>query len=455
MNESVQRLTEARRDAVEEVTRTIIEQRFAGLVGEADVGKSAILTDALGRVRETGRQVVYLDLDGAWSPNRLAWRWAGELARTVLEPVAHSHLVGLSPGMWPATTRSEVLRLSGQLGPQVAELAEASFPRRGVGTLDALDPVIAATVDLASHQFVALVIDHLEAPRAAGWNSPDVRKLLWRIRARAGQSPNLHVAVCCRPPAQDFAAGPDEAYHLDGRWLTISPPTSLEFSRATGVSLKICDQVTRQSGRHPRATLELLHEVGEHDRAHPPDIAAAIARVVPRHADLARRCTQHARSVHRLGSHLLAAVASGLGPYEASPEMDGSDVSEAMTRLHLNGLVRRIAPREWGTADPRVGWLLGRPPNVTTQDQFIADRLSPISREPTTSSSHSTSRELTPTQRRVLRQLVEGRSNPEIAEVLGVSVSTVKAHLQAIYRALGVGNRAAAVAAVSDDELVG
>ena len=37
------RLTQAREPAVERIVQTVREQSFAGLVGEADVGKSALL----------------------------------------------------------------------------------------------------------------------------------------------------------------------------------------------------------------------------------------------------------------------------------------------------------------------------------------------------------------------------------------------------------------------------
>jgi predicted ATPase/DNA-binding CsgD family transcriptional regulator len=48
---------------------------------------------------------------------------------------------------------------------------------------------------------------------------------------------------------------------------------------------------------------------------------------------------------------------------------------------------------------------------------------------------------LTPTERDVVRLICEGLSNPQIAERLYVSRSTVKAHLSHIYAKLGVGNR--------------
>lgn len=48
---------------------------------------------------------------------------------------------------------------------------------------------------------------------------------------------------------------------------------------------------------------------------------------------------------------------------------------------------------------------------------------------------------LTPRQREVLNELGKGRSNQEIASVLGISIATVKLHVNAILQALGVRNR--------------
>lgn len=54
--------------------------------------------------------------------------------------------------------------------------------------------------------------------------------------------------------------------------------------------------------------------------------------------------------------------------------------------------------------------------------------------------------ELTPRQTAVAKLLMEGKTNIEIGEQLGISTHTVRRHLEAIFRRLEVPNRAAAAA---------
>lgn len=61
---------------------------------------------------------------------------------------------------------------------------------------------------------------------------------------------------------------------------------------------------------------------------------------------------------------------------------------------------------------------------------------------------------LTPSQARVLKAIVEGKSNKIIAHELGLSEATVKAHLTAIYKALGVANRLQAARAALREGIV-
>jgi len=56
---------------------------------------------------------------------------------------------------------------------------------------------------------------------------------------------------------------------------------------------------------------------------------------------------------------------------------------------------------------------------------------------------------LTTAQTRVMELMVEGRTNREIAEMLGLAEGTIKVHCSAILRALGVPNRAQALVVLS------
>jgi two-component system, NarL family, response regulator LiaR len=62
--------------------------------------------------------------------------------------------------------------------------------------------------------------------------------------------------------------------------------------------------------------------------------------------------------------------------------------------------------------------------------------------------------DLTPREREVLALMVQGLTNPEIAERLVVSRSTAKAHVSNVLSKLGVSNRAEAVALAVQNRLV-
>jgi NarL family two-component system response regulator LiaR len=62
--------------------------------------------------------------------------------------------------------------------------------------------------------------------------------------------------------------------------------------------------------------------------------------------------------------------------------------------------------------------------------------------------------DLTPREREVLALLVKGYSNPEIAQQLSVSRSTVKVHVSSILSKLGVSNRREAIALAIERDLL-
>jgi DNA-binding CsgD family transcriptional regulator len=52
---------------------------------------------------------------------------------------------------------------------------------------------------------------------------------------------------------------------------------------------------------------------------------------------------------------------------------------------------------------------------------------------------------LTPRETEILDLVAEGKTNPEIAEILGIAPTTVRRHLENVYAKLGVHTRTAAV----------
>lgn len=67
------------------------------------------------------------------------------------------------------------------------------------------------------------------------------------------------------------------------------------------------------------------------------------------------------------------------------------------------------------------------------------------------SAEHRADGQLTKRQRDVIRLLSEGRSNREISEILGIAEGTVKVHVNAAFRVLGVHNRVRASVAFREN----
>ena len=74
--------------------------------------------------------------------------------------------------------------------------------------------------------------------------------------------------------------------------------------------------------------------------------------------------------------------------------------------------------------------------------------------EPVSNSASSSGGPLTPRQAQVLRGMVEGKTNHELATDLGFSVSTIRHETMAIFRALGVSDRKEAAKIAQQSHLV-
>ena len=150
------------------------------------------------------------------------------------------------------------------------------------------------------------------------------------------------------------------------------------------------------------------------------------------------------------------------------PEMDGAAATR-LIRQHCTG-VQVIAltsfPEEGlvqgALQAGAIGYLLK---NVSADDLAAAIRAAHAGRptlapEATAALIHAATRpaapqyDLTPRELDVLALLVQGMSNPDIAEQLVVSRSTVKFHVSSILSKLGVSGRTEAVALALQENLV-
>ncbi|MBP8270667.1 MAG: response regulator transcription factor [Sphaerotilus sp.] len=160
--------------------------------------------------------------------------------------------------------------------------------------------------------------------------------------------------------------------------------------------------------------------------------------------------------------------AMGFVPKRASNEllfdalhlvMSGGIYVPPMT-LHLGDSALPLAlPLPNGLSSPGVGSLLPGSQSAAVEDDrhvFGSRRLDPRRVGVRTERDASLERlGMTPRQREVLELLLDGKSNKMIARDLAISVETVKDHVAAVLRTLGVNSRTQAVLAIGRLHLPG
>ena len=226
-------LTEARDPAVERIVQTVQEQSFAGLVGEADVGKSALLRAAVARLSDEFT-IVMLDLDGAWSPNRLAWRWARRA-----HPRRDRHGRALPSGC------AEPRNVAREHPQRAAAAARAARPRGG-------RPCGGARCRRAVSASPTCWTGRSRRPagspnRSRCYSSSTIS----RRRVQPGSAPPTSQSssggcaqaastrrTCTSSSAREdrhrtSPPDPTQPTICDGRWLTLEPPSPEAFSDAT------------------------------------------------------------------------------------------------------------------------------------------------------------------------------------------------------------------------------
>ncbi|WP_332847850.1 XrtB/PEP-CTERM-associated transcriptional regulator EpsA [Massilia sp. S19_KUP03_FR1] len=174
-----------------------------------------------------------------------------------------------------------------------------------------------------------------------------------------------------------------------------------------------------------------------------PQVLAALE---DRAGGLALRIARHCRAAQRLPVMLDIGVreTSALAPFQEESRRLGFDnvlvhgsgaVAGGATMFALFGMPQRPGARH--------AWFFEL---VLPHLHLALLRLSGLVERAPTRAPVEAARPLSARETEILHWLAQGKSNFEIGCILGISGATVKNHLQRIYRALGVSNRAHALA---------
>ncbi|GLQ07799.1 LuxR C-terminal-related transcriptional regulator [Sneathiella chinensis] len=122
------------------------------------------------------------------------------------------------------------------------------------------------------------------------------------------------------------------------------------------------------------------------------------------------------------------------------------DMSNAL-KLGADGYIPKSSSREILLSAIRLVLSGGKyiPSQAFTLSTSSPEKTKKTTPQPSSGKATSGTDSLTRRQRNVLDLMAQGRSNREIAEALNLAESTVKVHITAIFRTLGVSNRTQAV----------
>jgi LuxR family transcriptional regulator, maltose regulon positive regulatory protein len=165
--------------------------------------------------------------------------------------------------------------------------------------------------------------------------------------------------------------------------------------------------------------------------------------------NLAREAQRGGRGRTLMITHLLQAVAYAAQGEEARALTCGQ---QALTLAAAEGYVRVFLEE----GEPVRDWLQRLRPRLddSIARQFSGRLLHQWDTQPA-GQTDTLIEPLTEREMEVLQLLVDGRSNPEIAEALFVSLNTVKWHVKNIYGKLQVSNRVEAAARAQEHRLAG
>jgi hypothetical protein len=345
-------LTAARLPEAEQIVDALQGGRVVGVLGEAEIGKSAVIEAALAPREEAG-ELLRINLDGAAGEQQLAFRIVKQAAAAYLGATAFSLL---SAGVLvPASVENKRIELGRLIGVDGLEEAVRAWPS---GTLR-LDRALLAIERFCAERDTVVWIDHPEAPSLTLRHPLDVDGLLWALRAMQPKAERLSVVVSGRSAFESELLGPRQAFHQQGRWLTLDNPAAASWrdvGGGLGVRNDLIEELVLLTAGHPQTRLRALAAAADQEFPVGVEIIRGLASTSQ---PLVARTVQHAYSLHRLGGQTLAQVARGEPPYGQSQRgaAPQQEITRVLRRLRLAGLLRRD-PGGWSVVDPLVGTIL-------------------------------------------------------------------------------------------------